>query len=141
MQVQDLRLFEGASKTSKEIYFKLGLPAFESFKEFFIVSNEDEAPFLWLQSKQQASLAFVTIDPFLVLPDYLPDLSEEDVRFLEIEDEEDVLLLSIVNVAQPGMQQVSANLLSPVVINWKRQLGKQVIVQNHQRYSVKTKFS
>lgn len=140
MQVQAVTLFEGSSKKSKELHFPQGLPAFETFKEFFIVSNEKEAPFLWLQSKKQASLAFVTIDPFLVLADYLPDISDDDVSLLKIENEEDVLILSIVNIANQSSQEITANLLSPVVINWKRQLGKQVILQNHQKYSVRTKI-
>ena len=121
----------------KKIYFPEGLPAFETVQDYILIANEAEAPFIWLQSVTHKSLAFITIDPFLINQDYLPDLAEDDVSLLKIEDEEDVFILSIVNMKNSPDQGITANLVSPIVINWKKQLGKQVILQNHQKYSVR----
>lgn len=121
----------------KSIHFPDGLPAFESAKEFVIISNEEEAPFLWLQAVSTPNLAFVTIDPFLVFPEYRPDIGDDDVSALQIENEEDVLILGIVNISSDPEEGITANLVGPVVINWRKRLGKQVILQNHQKYSVR----
>jgi flagellar assembly factor FliW len=128
---------EQLNTPSEIITFAEGLPAFEMVKEFRLVSNEEEAPFIWLQAAHTPNLSFITIDPFLVYPEYRPDISDNDVKLLQIEDEEDALILSIVNIHKDNKQGITANLVSPIVINWKKHLGKQVILQNHLNYSVK----
>jgi flagellar assembly factor FliW len=125
------------SQHSKSIYFPEGLPAFENVREFLIIANEEEAPFLWLQAVSVPNLAFVMIDPFVVYPGYRPDVSDDDVALLEIEKEEDVFILSIVNLSQNPNEGITANLVGPVVLNWRKKVGKQVVLQNHQNFSVK----
>jgi flagellar assembly factor FliW len=121
----------------KNIHFPEGLPAFETVHDFLLIWKEEEAPFLWLQAEDQPQLAFITIDPFLVCPDYTPDVSDEDVDFLKIENQEDAVILSIVNVRNNPDFLITANLLSPLIINWKEKIGKQVILRNNQKYSVR----
>ena len=123
--------------SERVIHFPEGLPAFENVKDFVIISNEEEAPFLWLQAVAVPNLAFITIDPFLICPEYLPDICDDDVDALKIETEEDVIILSIVNIRNNAENGVTANLVGPVVINWREKLGKQVILRNHLSYSVK----
>lgn len=122
---------------SKVLSFPEGLPAFEHVKEFILVSNESEAPFFWLQAVSEPNLAFVTIDPFLIYPGYRPDVCDEDCEFLKLSDPKDALVLSIVNLKNSEDQGVTANLVGPIVVNWKEKVGKQVIIQNHLDYSVR----
>jgi len=124
-------------KEKDPIYFPEGLPAFETVKDFVIIAHEEEAPFLWLQAQSIPSLAFVTIDPFLIYQDYRPDICDEDVNILNINNEDDAFLLSIVNIHHNPQHGITTNLVSPIVINWKQRLGKQVILQNHLLYTVK----
>ena len=124
-------------KHSKSIHFPEGLPGFDHVKDFMVVSNEEEAPFLWLQASSIPNLAFITIDPFLICPDYRPDICDEDVDTLKITTEDDVIILSIVNIKNSNEEGVTANLVGPVVINWKEKVGKQVILQNHLQYNVR----
>ena len=126
-----------ALQDKKAVHFPEGLPAFEMVKEFVLISNEEEAPFLWLQASAVPDLAFITIDPFLICPSYRPDICDEDVRLLKILKEEDVFILSVVNINQKPEDGITTNLVSPIVINGEEQLGKQVILQNHRDYSVK----
>lgn len=128
---------ERVERLNGVISFPEGLPAFEQIKEFRIVSNEEEAPFLWLQAVGMPELAFITIDPFLVYPEYRPDIPDSDVKELGIEKPDDVFMLSIVNIRHNPDSEVTANLVSPVVINTQECVGKQVILQNHLQYSVR----
>ncbi len=130
-------IVKSSKNHQKSIFFAEGLPAFETHNHFLLIWNEEEAPFIWLQSQSSAQLAFITIDPFLINSDYLPDIPDEDVEALKIADQKDVFILSIVNIRNNPKLVVTANLLSPIVINWKEQLGKQVILNNHQLYSVR----
>ncbi|MDF2549559.1 MAG: flagellar assembly protein FliW [Chlamydiales bacterium] len=142
--MQEIRcnLIEGMPlQHTKSIHFPNGLPAFEFAKEFVLLTNEEEEPFLWLQSVILPNLAFVTIDPFLIYPDYKADISDDDVSFLKLEKEEDAFLLAIVNVRNNEDEGITANLVSPIVINNRSKIGKQVILQNHLRYSVRYRIN
>lgn len=123
--------------SQKVIHFPAGLPAFEHVKDFVLINNKEEAPFLWLQATEQPDLAFVTVDPFLICPEYAPEISQDDLDSLKVKTKEDVFILSIVNMKAVKEQQISANLVGIILVNWKAKLAKQVIIKNHQDYSVK----
>jgi flagellar assembly factor FliW len=122
-------------QNTKTIQFPDGLPAFEHVREFVLIANEGEEPFLWLQAVSAPNLAFIVIDPFLVHQQYAPDICDEDVDTLGLESPEDAFVLSIVNLQSE--EGVTCNLVGPIVINVKQQIGKQVILQNHLKYSVR----
>ena len=124
-------------QNNQSIQFPDGLPAFESVREFVLIQNPEEDPFLWLQAVSSPNLAFITVDPFLVCPEYKPDINEEDVAFLQLSQPEDAFVLSIVNIQNSDGQGVTANLVGPIVINVRERIGKQVIIQNHLKYSVR----
>lgn len=121
----------------KNIHFPEGLPAFEQVKEFVIVANEEEAPFMWLQAVNVPNLAFILVDPFLVHSEYRPDICDDDVKTLQLEDPTDAYVLGIVNIRNNENEGITVNLVGPIVINWRKQIGKQVIIQNHLKYSVR----
>lgn len=112
----------------------MGLLGFEQIKEFVLIADPEEEPFAWLQVKDDASLAFIVINPFLVASDYSPDLPAPDVEFLGLEEPEDAILLNIVTLHGPG--RATVNLKGPVVINRHTMVGKQVVVANASEYSV-----
>jgi flagellar assembly factor FliW len=112
----------------------MGLLGFEQFKEYVLLSNLDEAPFRWLRVQDNSALAFVVIDPFLVLPDYAPDIPKPDVEFLKLKAPADAMLLGIVTIHEAG--RATMNLKGPVVINRHTLIGRQVIIANANNYSV-----
>ena len=62
-----------------------------------------EAPFAWLRVTENVSLAFVVDkSPFLVMPDYAPDIPDGDVEFLGLKEANDALLFNIVTVWGPN---------------------------------------
>lgn len=112
----------------------MGLLGFEHLKEYVLVTDPQEEPFAWLQVKDDASLAFVVINPFLVLPDYRPDIPDTDAEYLGLKNEDDALLLNIVTVHGP--HRATVNLKGPIVINRRTRVGKQVVIANATDYSV-----
>jgi flagellar assembly factor FliW len=122
--------------TGKEqpISLPLGLPGFEPLKEYTLVTEEDQAPFSWLQVVNDPSLAFIVISPFEVLPNYEPDIPKEDVEFLGISSAKDALLYSIVTLRGKG--RATANLKGPIVVNRHTARGKQVVLANAAQYQL-----
>jgi flagellar assembly factor FliW len=112
----------------------MGLLGFEQIKDYVLVVNPGEEPFAWLRVEDNIALAFVVIDPFVVLPEYKPDIPPADVEFLGLKCADDALLLGIVTVH--GASQATVNLKGPVVINRHTHTGKQVIIANATQYSV-----
>jgi len=112
----------------------MGLLGFEQIKDYLLISNPAEEPFRWLQVKNDAALAFVVIDPFLVAPEYHPDIPATDVQFLGLAGPQDAQLYNIVTLHSAG--RATVNLKGPVVVNRHTGVGKQVVLANASQYSV-----
>ena len=123
-----------AAAASNEVRLPMGILGFEQIKDYVLLANPEEEPFAWLQVKANASLAFVVVNPFLVVPDYQPDIPQSDVDFLGLKNANDALLLNIVTVHGPN--RATINLKGPIVINRHTHVGKQIIIANAVNYSV-----
>jgi flagellar assembly factor FliW len=123
-----------AAPTTSRVRMPMGILGFEQIKDYVLVANPDEEPFVWLRVEDNTTLAFVVIDPFVILPDYKPDIPPADVEFLGLKDADDALLLGIVTIQ--GNNRATVNLKGPIIINRHTHTGKQVIITNAPKYSV-----
>jgi len=123
-----------AVHSGNQVRLPMGLLGFEQIKDYVLLVNPAEEPFAWLQVEANASLAFVVVDPFLVMPGYQPDIPQQDVEFVGLKQPSDALLLNIVTVHGPD--RATVNLKGPIVINRHTHVGKQVIIANANEYSV-----
>ena len=123
-----------AVQNENVIQMPFGLLGFEQFKQYQLLSNPEEAPFLWLQMVEDPSVAFLVVSPFIVLPNYQPDLPEDDVEFLALEQAEDALVFNIVTLHKDGGATV--NLKGPIVVNRHTLRGKQVIPTNAPKFAL-----
>lgn len=120
-----------------KITFNEGIPAFEEYKNYQIQLNEDiENPFHTLQSLEEPELSFVIIDPFIFKDDYDFKLTESTLEKLDISQERDVAVYTIVNIQDDDYNNMTANLLAPIIINTTKKLAKQIIL-NDTDYSTK----
>lgn len=110
-----------------ELTFKKGLPGFELLINFELTDLENNGKFKILKSKEE-NISFVTTSPFDMYEDYEISLNDEIIKELEIENPQDVLLLSIITLGKT-LQESTINLKAPIVINVKNNLGKQYILQ------------
>ena len=134
MKCNSVEIEPVATVAATNVRLPMGLLGFEKMKDYLLIANPAEEPFGWLQVKGDTSLAFVVINPFLIVPDYRPDIPQADVDFLGINDPEDAMLLNIVTVHKQG--HATMNLKGPIVINRNTGVGKQVVISNGAEYSV-----
>ena len=111
---------------SQEIYFPDGLFGFEKYKKYYLLENPD-SPFVWLQSSEEPSLAFVMIQPIEFKKDYKLKVSAEDLKSIKLEKPEDELLDFAIVTIPSEASKMTANLQGPIIINVKKKLGKQAI--------------
>lgn len=112
----------------KIINFIQGPLAFEDYKKFFIIDpEENDFPFKLLQSAEEESLGFIITDPFIFKDDYDIELNEEVLQELEIEKPEDILVYVLL-VIPDKVEDISANLVAPIIINVEKRIAKQIIL-------------
>jgi flagellar assembly factor FliW len=112
-----------------------GLPGFEDNTKYVLLDHDEKSPYKWLQSLENSELAFVVMEPFVFFADYQFELSQNDIRELEVAKPEDVAVLVIL-VIPDDPRKMTANIKAPLVINMAKMKGKQIVL-NNEAYPVK----
>jgi flagellar assembly factor FliW len=126
--IQTTRFGELECKDVQVIVFSKGLPGFLEYKKYMIVEIED-SPFQYLQSIDEASLAFIITSPFDFFPEYEFELSGEVMDEMNIRSSENIQVYNIVNV-QGELSAATMNLAAPIIINKIENTGIQHILPN-----------
>lgn len=106
---------------------------FPDSKRFIIKPHGEESPFLWLQSLDDPKLAFVVTQASLLIPQYQPEISSPIRQELQSSPDQALEILLILTIPKENPEEMTANLLGPVVINSQKRLAKQVL-QDATRY-------
>lgn len=114
-----------------------GIVGFPEHKQGEVVHIEEQLPFQWLRLVGPMPLNFVVIEPAGIVPDYTPELFDDDANSLGIQSAEDALVLNIVTVGRSQPATATVNLVGPIIINRHTGLARQVVISNHGRYSAR----
>lgn len=101
---------------------------FPESKRFVLRPHGPESPFMWFQSLDNAKLAFVIIQSAILDPDYQPEIPSHIQEELEISTQNDLEFLLILTIPKENPQEMTANLLGPLMINAQKRLAKQVLL-------------
>ncbi|MDY6905413.1 MAG: flagellar assembly protein FliW [Thermodesulfobacteriota bacterium] len=108
-----------------------GMPGFPDRKQFVVLALPRTHPFLWYQSVSDPNLAFSIINPWLFVHDYVLDTRPViDEMGWAREEETSLEVYAIVNVTKKQADEITANLMGPLVINPTRREAVQFIVYN-----------
>jgi flagellar assembly factor FliW len=109
--------------------FPEGIPGFERFKRFGLVTIEEEEPFIRLLSIEEPRLGFVLVNPMLIWPDYNPDIGAEDLDGLDFKEADEMAVYCIVTLsAVPS--EVTVNLKGPIFLNARTMMARQMILMD-----------
>lgn len=113
----------------------IGLPEVTKFQ---LVSNEVSRPVMWLRSVGEDRWSFPVVEPGPLVANYKLELSDADAELLEIKDgpENAPLVLTVLTMKSSDPQKATINLVAPIVVNRQTLIGKQVIIENYQQYSI-----
>ena len=129
MKIKTKAFGEIEASEKQRIHFNNGILGFEDMHNFILLDAEKGSPFYWLQSEKIPEIAFVIIDPRIIVEDYKIDTADKQLEELNIKNEDDILLFSIVTIYEKP-EDITLNLLGPIVINKVKRIGKQIINQN-----------
>jgi len=107
------------------LHFPDGLIGLAGTRWALVCQNETSA-FFWLHSVDDATLALPVTMPGVFFSDYEIELSDEDTRRLQLQASDDAEVFCVVR-ASSRLEEFTANLRGPIVVNTSRRLGRQII--------------
>lgn len=125
-----------AAPPALELRFASGIVGFPEHRRGEIFHLADQLPFQWLRLHGPSPLHFVVIDPCGIIPDYAPELFDDDAAALGIASGADALVFNIVTV-RDDPSKATVNLVGPVIVNRHTGAARQVVVANHALYSAR----
>ena len=76
-------------------------------------------------------MAFIVISPLSFRPDYMVEVTEEEVAALKLTNPNEAVISVIVTIPMDP-KKMSANLKAPLVFNLSNRLGKQLVLKDPQ---------
>ena len=108
---------------------------FEKLKRFCLIEMTELAPFHWMQSIEDSTVAFLVMNPVIFFSDYRIEINSQEIAELEVSDPISVETYVILTI-QKDKSDITANLQGPILINTINNKGKQLVLVNS-RYQVK----
>lgn len=106
-----------------------GIIGFPALLRYVLIQRPNDAPFYWLQSLDDPTMALVLVNPVLFKTDYDPALPEALFEELKAEPGQ-ITLFAIVTIPQGRPQDMTANLLGPLAINPTTRLARQLVLDD-----------
>lgn len=129
MKVKSTRLgLQWEVEEAEIIHFPKGLPGFVDETRFILLPGEAGSPFVFMQSVTEPDLTFITVEPFAFFKDYEFTLDDQIVVELELSGEQPPQIFNIVTIPEQA-EQMTANLLAPVIINPVKKTGQQIVLE------------
>lgn len=111
------------------ITFQSGLPGFPDYPRYALLSDHRLAPFFLLQCLDDPSLALLLVNPNALVPDYGLKNCASALQELQAESLEELQVLVTVTIPPGRPREMTANMMSPILINPVPRLGKQVVIE------------
>jgi len=131
MQISTKLFGEITILQDKIINFEMGIPGFPEETDFILIHDEENesSPFCFLQSVNNTDLAFTLIDILSIIPSYKPIISKEEMLSIGESEKDGFYVYCIVNITS-NIEELTANLKAPIIINAKTNVGRQAIADN-----------
>jgi flagellar assembly factor FliW len=101
------------------------MPGFPAHRQFVLVRLNDEGLLYAFTSVEDPSLRFLVAPPEPFFPDYAPEIENDVFAALNTRDSDRLLLMVVITA---GVNETTANLLAPIVVDRDSHRAIQVIL-------------
>ena len=101
------------------------MPGFPAHREFVLVRLNDDGLLYAFTSIQDPELRFLVAPPEPFFPDYAPEIENEVFAALNTKDPDRLLLMTVITA---GVDETTANLLAPIVLDRDSMRAVQVVL-------------
>ncbi len=112
----------------KVLAFPSGVLGFPEWTRYVMLDHDTDAPFKWLHCVEEASLAFVVVDPAVFHQNYQIEISAEARLEVEGSETDELSLVVILTIPSDDPSAVTANLRGPLLMNPRTRLCKQLVL-------------
>ena len=130
MNIKTTRFGDVAIDETRTLHFPEGLLGFPEQKDYVLLEHKSDSPFFWLQSVDRPDLAFILTNPFLLDKDYLKNLSPNEEILFQCREGDSVSVFVLVTIPPGKVEEMTVNLLGPVVVEAEARVGRQVVIPN-----------
>jgi flagellar assembly factor FliW len=101
---------------------------FTAERRFILLPHGPDSVFWWLQSVDNPDLAFVVIQPAKIVPQFQPAIPAQLRQEVQATTPEELEILVILTIPKGRPEEMTANLLGPVILNPIKRLAKQILL-------------
>lgn len=109
------------------IDFVAPMPGFPDDRRFVLVRLEETGMLYAMTSVDSAGLRFLVVPPAQFFPDYAPEVDDDTLAALGVSDPEALLILLVVT-AGDGVEDATANLMAPIVLDQQSRRAVQLVL-------------
>lgn len=109
---------------------------YDNLKKYVLVEHAENSTFKWLQSIENADLAFPVTSPAFFDIDYQFEIPTDKAEKIGLSSVDSLISLNIVTIPQSNPRKATINLLAPIIINAANKQGMQIVLSNS-NYPVK----
>ena len=128
MTIQTSRFGELEVSEDTFLTFPSGIVGFPAIQQFVVLDVAEDSSYQWLQAIKEPDLALVIIDVHYLDPEFQAQVSDEGLAELDITQRDPILILAVVTTPSGHLEQATANLRAPLVVNLRIRKGKQLIL-------------
>lgn len=115
--------------------FERGILGFNDLRKFILVDLKGYEPFKLLHSLENNEIGMILTSPYEFFEDYKIKLNDETIEHLKLISSQEVLVYTTVTL-NSDPKKVTTNLQGPIIINERKKLAEQIIVDNT-KYKIK----
>jgi len=103
----------------------LPMPGFPAHRQFVLVRLNDEGLLYAFTSVDDPELRFLVAPPEPFFPDYAPEIENEVFAALNTKDPDRLLVMVVITA---GVNETTANLLAPIIVDRDSKRAMQVVL-------------
>lgn len=120
----------GATMTDTEldmpiIDMAVPMPGFPAHRQFVLVRLNEDGLLFAFTSIQDPDLRFLVAPPEPFFPDYAPEIENETLAALNTKDPDRLLVMVVITA---GVEETTANLFAPIIVDRDSKRAMQVIL-------------
>ncbi|AGZ46330.1 flagellar assembly protein FliW [Actinoplanes friuliensis] len=101
------------------------MPGFPAHQQFVLVRLNDEGLLYAFTSIQDPDLRFLVAPPEPFFPDYAPEIENDVLAALNTKDPDRLLVMVVITA---GVNETTANLLAPIIVDRDSRRAMQVVL-------------
>jgi flagellar assembly factor FliW len=102
------------------------MPGFPAHRQFVLVRLNDDGLLYAFTSIDDPELRFLVAPPEPFFPDYAPEIDDEVFAALNTKDSDRLLVMVVITA---GVNETTANLLAPIIVDRDSRRAMQVVLQ------------